>query len=83
MAINLHFNKEEIMPELAKAVDDFAMETNSEDPSSPGTSDESNAVNESEGINQSILSLLLKLKSSMSSSCTSSPERLVAFVLLF
>ncbi|XP_068671556.1 E3 ubiquitin-protein ligase ubr3-like isoform X2 [Montipora foliosa] len=75
MAINLHFNKEEIMPELAKAVDDFAMETNSEDPSSPGTSDESKAVNESEGINQSILSLLLKLKSSMTSSCTSSPER--------
>ena len=71
MAINLHYNKVEIMPELAKAVGDVAMETNPRDTSS------SDAPSENEGINQSILSLLVKLKTSMTSSCSSSPERLV------
>ena len=71
MAINLHYNREEIMPELANAVNDVAMETSPRDLAS------SDAPSEKEGINQSILSLLVKLKTSMTSSCSSSPERLV------
>ena len=59
------------MPELANAVNDVAMETSPRDLAS------SDAPSEKEGINQSILSLLVKLKTSMTSSCSSSPERLV------
>ncbi|XP_029192377.2 E3 ubiquitin-protein ligase ubr3-like [Acropora millepora] len=72
MAINLHYNREEIMPELANAVNDVAMETSPRDLAS------SDAPSEKEGINQSILSLLVKLKTSMTSSCSSSPERSTA-----
>ncbi|XP_015779823.1 PREDICTED: E3 ubiquitin-protein ligase UBR3-like [Acropora digitifera] len=72
MAINLHYNREEIMPELANAVNDVAMETSPRDLAS------SDAPSETEGINQSILSLLVKLKTSMTSSCSSSPERSTA-----
>ena len=77
MAINVHYSKQEIMPELAKAVNNVAMETSPGDPASAETSSASDVSNENEGINQSILSLLVKLKTSMASSCSSSPERLV------
>lgn len=84
MALNLHYNKQEILPELAKAVDEVAMETNSsvtecQGQSSLGTPSRSHvtSLNAAEGINQSVLSLLVKLNASMTTSCVSSPERLV------
>lgn len=51
MVINLYFNKEEIMLELVKVVDDFVMEINLDDLLLFGILDELNVVNESEGIN--------------------------------
>ena len=87
MALNLHFNKQEILPELDKAVGEVAMETSSsmtasEVPSSLETPNESDAIDEhaTKGINESILSLLVKLRSSMINSSSSSPGRLVKFV---
>lgn len=87
MALNLHFNKQEILPELDKAVGEVAMETSSsitefEVPSSLEAPNESGAtdVQASKGINESILSLLVKLRSSMINSSSSSPGRLVKFV---
>ena len=87
MALNLHFNKQEILPELDKAVGEVAMETSSsmtesEVPSSLETANESGAIDEytAKGINESILSLLVKLRSSMINSSSSSPGRLVKVV---
>ena len=86
MAINLHFNKEEVLPDLDEAVGDVAMETSSsvtesEGPSSVETPDKTGAMNvvPVEGINQSILSLLVKLMLVMTNSTSSSPGRLVKF----
>jgi len=80
MAINLHFNKEEVLPDLDEAVGDVAMETSSsvtesEGPSSVETPDKTGAMNvvPVEGINQSILSLLVKLILVMTNSTSSSP----------
>lgn len=88
MALNLHYNKQEILPELAKAVDEVAMETNSsvtecQSQSPLGTPSRSHvtSLNAAEGINQSVLSLLVKLNASMTTSCVSSPERLVKLAL--
>lgn len=81
MALDLHFNKEEALPDLDEAVGDVAMETNSSgDPSSSGTPMKSDASNVTpvEGINQSILGLLVKLMSNMTNSTTTSPGRLVS-----
>ena len=83
MALNVYFNKEEAMPDLEQAVGDVAMETSSSSITSSGaalgTPDKS--VDSSaclvEGINQSILSLLVKLMSVMANFTASSQGRLV------
>ena len=84
----MHFSKEEVLPELEVAVGDVAMETSwcgtdAEGSSSLGTSDKSedSSACAVEGINQSILSLLVKLMSIMTSA-TSSPGRLVICVIM-
>ena len=83
MALNLHLDKEEAIPDLEQAVGDVAMETNSCVMKSCGgllkTRDKSEGSSAFpvEGINESILSLLVKLKSVMTSSTTSSPGRWV------
>ena len=83
----MHFNKE-VLPELEVAVGDVAMETSlcgtdAEGSSSLGTLHKSEASSACavEGINQSILSLLVKLMSIMTS-VTSSPGRLVICVIM-
>ena len=87
MALDLHFNKQEILPELDKAVGEVAMETSSsvtetEGPSSLETPNESDPidVHAAKGINESILSLLVKLRSSVINSSSSTPGRLVKFL---
>ena len=84
----MHFSKEEVLPELEVAVGDVAMETSwcgtdAEGSSSLGTPHKSEASSACavEGINQSILSLLVKLMSIMTSA-TSSPGRLVICVIM-
>ena len=79
----MHFSKEEVLPELEVAVGDVAMETSSsgtdaEGLSSLGTPHKSQVSSACavEGINESILGLLVKLMSVMTSA-TSSPGRLV------
>ncbi|XP_078377169.1 E3 ubiquitin-protein ligase ubr3-like isoform X1 [Oculina patagonica] len=85
MALNLHLDKEEAIPDLEQAVGDVAMETSSCSMTSSGGSHESPDKSEGssacpvEGINQSILSLLVKLMSVMTSSTTSSPGRNPAY----
>ena len=80
MALNLHLDKEAI-PDLEQAVGDVAMETNSCVMTPCGglleTPDKSEGSSASpiEGINESILSLLMKLKSAMTSATTCSPGR--------
>ena len=87
MALNLHLDKEEAIPDLEQAVADVAMETNSCVMTSCGgpleTPDKSEGSSACpvEGINESVLSLLVKLKSVMTSSTTSSPGRWVKDVL--
>ena len=83
MALNLHFNKEEVLPDLDEAVGNVAMETNPSATEAEGSSaietrkiSEASSAGTEEGINQSILSLLVKLMSIMTSS-TLSPGRLV------
>lgn len=84
----MHFSKEEVLPELEVAVGDVAMETSwcgtdAEGSSSLGTPHKSEVSSACvvEGINQSILSLLVKLMSIMTSA-TSSPGRLVICVIM-
>lgn len=87
MALNLHLDKEEAIPDLEQAVGDVAMETNACVMTSSGGSlktpdkSEGSGTCPVEGIKQSILSLLVKLKSVMTSSTTSSPGRWVEDVL--
>lgn len=87
MALNLHLDKEDAIPDLEQAVGDVAMETNSCVMTSCGgpleTPDKSEGSSACpvEGINESVLSLLVKLKSVMTSSTTSSPGRWVKDVL--
>lgn len=83
MALNLHLDKEEAIPDLEQAVGEVAMETSSCTMTSSGGSletagkSEGSSACQAEGINQSILSLLVKLMSVMTSSTTSSPGRWV------
>ena len=87
MALNLHLDKEEAIPDLEQAVGDVAMETNTFVLTSCGgllkTPDKSEGSSACpvEGINESIVSLLVKLKSVMTGSTTSSPGRWVKVVL--
>ena len=82
MAMELHFSKQEAMPDLEEAVGDVAMETSSCTMTSSGATvgthgkfeDSSSCL--AEGINESILSLLVKLLSAKSTSSTP-PGRLV------
>ena len=83
MAVELHFSKQEAMPDLEQAVGDVAMETSSCSMTSSGVSlgtpDKSEDWSScpAEGINESILSLLVKLMSVMVNTSSSSPGRLV------
>lgn len=83
MALNLHLDKEEAIPDLEQAVGDVAMETNAHVLTSCGgllknpDKSEGSSAFPVEGINESILSLLVKLKSVITSSTTSSPGRWV------
>lgn len=83
MALNLHLDKEEAIPDLEQAVGDVVMETNSCSMTSCGgpletpNKSEGSSTWPIEGINESILTLLVKLKSVMTSSTISSPGRWV------
>ena len=84
----MHFSKEEVLPELEVAVADVAMETSSCGTDAEGSSflgtphkSEASSACAVEGINQSILSLLVKLMSIMTSAA-SSPGRLVTCVIM-
>ncbi|KAJ7375333.1 hypothetical protein OS493_002084 [Desmophyllum pertusum] len=85
MALNVYFNKEEAMPDLEQAVGDVAMETSSSSITSSGaalgTPDKSvdSSACPVEGINQSILSLLVKLMSVMANFTASSQGRNPAY----
>ena len=82
MAMELHFSKQEAMPDLEEAVGDVAMETSSCTMTSSGATMgthgkfEDSSSCSAEGINESILSLLVKLLSAKSTSLTP-PGRLV------
>ena len=83
MAMELHFSKQEAMPDLEEAVGDVAMETSSCAMTSsdatvgtPGKSEDSSSCS-AEGINESILSLLVKLLSAKANTSSTSPGRLV------
>ena len=89
MALNLYLDKEEAIPDLEQAVGDVIMETSSCLMTSGGgplatlNKSEGSSTCPVEGINESILSLLVKLKAVMTSSTTSSPGRWVKDVLTF
>ncbi|XP_058960015.2 E3 ubiquitin-protein ligase ubr3 [Pocillopora verrucosa] len=76
MAMELHFSKQEAMPDLEEAVGDVAMETSSCTMTSSGATVgthgkfEDSSSCSAEGINESILSLLVKLLSAKSTSST-------------
>lgn len=86
MAMELHFSKQEAMPDLEEAVGDVAMETSSCAMTSsdatvgtPGKSEDSSSCS-AEGINESILSLLVKLLTAKANTSSTSPGRSPAYV---
>ena len=85
LAFNIHFKKVETLPHLEPTSDPFAAGSSSPDPSfkpsamsvTPGRS-EATSPGAAEGINHSILTLLVMLRSIMQTSLTTPPRQLTS-----